>query len=248
EAKHMKGIIEYHGVERQLIQIDGSNQKSYKDPILQSRTQARHLQSWLQYAGWHIPVFPLVVSTNQYAIIKNVDNHEDFNKHFITLENLPYKLEECFSNYRDTVLKTTDMHQLMHTLIAHHLPAKTSLIQQLKIKYSHLMKGVSCPSCDSFPLKKIPREWYCPHCSYKGDADIKRVILDHFLLHNYEYITNKKCREILGIESNHQSYTLLQSLGLKSVGSYKGKKYLPPELSDYPQNAVPKTFEFSIFN
>src|SRR5699024_1952347 len=227
---------------------NGTQRKSYKDPILQSRTQALHLQAWLQDAGWHIPIFPLVVSTNQYAIVKNVDNHEDFTNHFITLENLPYKLEECFSTYKDILLQPTDIHTLARLLHSHHRPATSSLMQTLHLQDHHFLKGVVCHKCEMASLKKVSRGWHCPHCEYKGEADLKRVILDYFLLHQKEYITNQKCREILGIESHNTAYYHLKSMGFTSIGENKGRKYYAPAIDSFPQHATPKQFEYSVFN
>lgn len=248
EAKHMKGILEYHGTERQLVQVDGTDKKGYKDPILQAKTQAMHLQYWLEQRGWHIPIETLVVSTNQYAIIKNIDHHPDFTHHFVTLENLLFKLNNIFSTYQETVLQPAEKNKLAHLLTSHHRAAKSSLIQQLKVKDDHLIKGIACPKCAFSPLMQIHRAWYCSKCKYDGEVNYQQVVLDHFLMYQHPFITNQMCRDILKTKSPHKTYHLLQSMKLKTLGNNRGRKYLLPSLNRFPQNSVPRQFEYSIFN
>lgn len=247
EAKHMKGTLAYYGAERQLVQKDGESEKGFKDPILQARTQAVHLQSWLRQAGWNIPVETLVVSTNQHAIIKNPDHHGDFTRQFVTLEDLPFKIKEIFTEFQTSRLRPAEQRKLAQMLIAHHIPARSSLIQQLRIQDHHLLSGVACPVCTSSPLQKISYSWHCTACTYQGKADYKRVILDYFLLHGADFISNQMCRDILQVQHAHTAYHLVNTMNLQTTGSNKGRKYLTPVLKDFPQHDSPRQFDFSLF-
>ncbi len=248
ESKNMKGILEYYSQERQLIQIDGDRRECYQDPLLQALTQQKHLQIWLRSIGLDVPIEPIVVSTNQQAMIRNINNDPTFSHHFVTLENLLYKLDEMYEGYTNHVFNKEEINRLSGMLGHRNIPLKSYLMKQFNIKQHHLITGVPCNHCREFPIQKVKRTWHCPNCDQKGQANYQRVILDYFLLHNTAFITNGICRRILNIDSSSDALYLLKKMGLKTRGTNKGKKYFAPTLSQFPQDAEPERFETSIFD
>lgn len=244
EAKNLKGTIMYDSKHKQLLQIDEDKEFCYKDPLLQANTQKTHLKFWLRNLGYDVPIEPIVVSTNPHTIIRNIDNHPDFQHRFITLENLPYKLNEIFHQYKKKILSNTDIKKIYSLFDHNNTPLRADLINFYHITSNQLISGIACEHCGFFPIKKHPRKWKCPKCKQVDVQGYERVILDYFLLHQ-PFITNHICRQILHIPSQDSAYFILKSLKLKTTGANKNRKYLSPSLSEFPQDEAPKMFEIS---
>lgn len=247
EAKNLKGTLEYSGKYKQIVQTTESGQTSYRDPILQVKTQAQQLRNWLLKFGYQVPIEPLVVSTNHATIIRNLDNDNEFKHRFITLENLIFKIDSIYNSYKKNTLSINDIHNIISKISSHNNPYRANLINYYNIKQQHIFKGIPCKNCTNIQLRRISRTWFCPKCKTKiSDAHI-RVILDYFLLHD-TFITNKQCRELLQLRSHDVSYRLLNSSGFKSIGNKKGRKYLSPKLTEFPQDAEPKFNRVSVLD
>ena len=247
EIKNLKGILEYNASHKQLIQIDGETKTSYKDPILQAETQKMHLIHWLRQFDCNIPIESIVVSTNPNAIIRNEENDQTFNERFISLENLIFKLDEIYSSYKQSVLNYREIKSLYNHLVKHDIPLRTDIINFYNLKKHHFIRGIACEICDFFPLNRNRGYWICPKCGERNLVGHERVILDYFLIHQ-PMITNKIARHLLQTASVNTVYHLLMSMDLERIGGKKNRKYLSPELSEFPQDAVPKLFNISILN
>lgn len=245
EAKHLRGIVEYHGSRKQFIHITDEQTTSYKDPILQAETQKKHLLYWLQQHQIQIPVETLVVSTNDSTIIRNLDNDDLFNHRFVTLENLLFKIEEIYQSYTENIMDIKDMHMLYKIMLQKDEPAKTNLLQRYKINRDHLIYGVFCDSCQNGHYTKTRYNWECSNCKKTSKYCHEQVILDYFLLHDNQ-ISNAQTRDLLKINSRNTAYRLLDKMELKKVGERKGRKYQAPHLSQFPQDAEPQFVQQSI--
>lgn len=246
EVKNLKGTLEYNAAARQLIQYDDKKQTCYKDPLLQADTQRIHLHYWLQQYSINIPIEPIVVSTNPNTIIRNPENDSEFQHRFVTLENFLHKLDQIYNSYHKTVLTIKEIQKLYRKLAKNNTPLISNLIDYYQIKKQHLISGIPCTSCQFYPLEKKYKTWICPKCSQIFPDVHKRIILDYFLLHQ-PVITNSICRKLLRVPSPNTAYNILKSLHLKTTGSNKNRKYLAPELWEYPQHDAPKYIHPSIF-
>ena len=247
EIKNLKGTLEYNATNRQLIQIDGDKKTCYNDPLLQAEIQKRHLQQWLRKFGIKIPIVTLVVSTNPNSIIRNKENDPLFNEHFIPLEYLIFRLEEIYDSYSEVILSFQNLKKLYHLMMKHDTPLFSNLISYYNLNRNHFIQGITCERCDFFPLKRNRGYWICPKCGQTDYDGHERVILDYFLLHQPE-ITSRICTNLLQTATHNTVYHLLTSMNLKRIGGKKNRKYLSPELSDFPQDAIPKIFNVSILD
>lgn len=247
ESKNIKGTLQYNGMHKQLIQIDGDKKTSYKDPILQAEIQKRHLMQWLQKYGVKIPIETIVVSANPNSLIQNPHNDLTFNDRFISLENLIFRMDEIYHSYHEHLLTLRQLKNLYHLLVQHDMPLSSDPIKYYNLKKHHFIQGVACERCFYSPLKRGRGYWTCPKCAEKNLLGHERVILDYFLIHR-PFITNNICRELLQIASPDTSYYILNSMGLEKTGGNKNRKYLAPNLDQFPQDAEPKLFELSILD
>src|SRR5699024_12726721 len=104
EDKNLKGILEYYGDVRQLVQKVDDRVEVYKDPVLQVQIQRKQLIRWLEERSFNIPVETFVVFTNEKSMLQNIDKSKEFDGTFVTLENVLFKIEKTYEKYTKNVL------------------------------------------------------------------------------------------------------------------------------------------------
>jgi hypothetical protein len=247
ESKNMKGELEYNPKTRQLIQINGEHRKGQKNPVLQAETQKRHLATWLQQAGFPpIPIETIGISTNPSSILTYKDEGTN-PSNFVLLESLPTMFDYLYQSYTRNIYDQTTLRKLNKSLLKGNTPYKPDLINQYKIKDRHLIKGIGCRECNYFPLKYKSRKWLCTNCGNVEPKAHEQKIFDYFLLFE-PTINNRKCREILQIESPKVARRLLYSMNLEQSGNNFGRTYQGPTLDKFPQDSFLPIGQQSIFN
>lgn len=72
---------------------------------------------------------------------------------------------------------------------------------------------------------KIPRTWYCPNCKVNNNIAHQKALREWFLLFKRS-ITNKECREFLQIDDIYTTNRILQSMNLRSEGTFRNRSYI----------------------
>lgn len=243
EIKNQKGTFAYDSEQRQLTQVVDGEVKSFKDPILQAEAQKEHLRGWLARHGiFNIPIETLVVIAYPSTIIQNVREDPDVYKKIIHNESLHENLNRLHSRHTKDILSKSRLKKLCQALLDENTPLRTDILTQHNIDAQHLIKGVPCETCRHYPMERIYKKWKCTRCSAVSTNAHERVILDHFILHGTA-ITNKKCRELLQINSRKTAYLILMSMNLNYSGNNSARIYYAPTINDFPQNsALPIVF------
>lgn len=238
EIKNYKDRLIYDSDQKQLIQVVGDQEICYKDPILQAETQKMNLNYWLETRGIvGFPIETLVISANPSTIITNAQNDPSFYTTFIHAENLPFRLQQIDSTYSNEICDLKTLTKLSHSLVKADSPFKQNLVEQYDIKDTHLIYGVTCAICFSYPMKYIYGKWYCNKCQHLDPLAHERALLDHFLL-NKDTMTNKECRNSLQIKSPRLANSILNNMNLKKSGNTSDRKYHAPDEKDYPQQSI----------
>lgn len=247
EIKNLKGELEYNPKTQQLIQIDGDQKKGQKNPILQAETQKRHLTLWLQQSGFPpMPIETIGVSTNPSSILSYKDE-TTLPLKFVQLESLPTILDQLYETFDKGIYDSTTIRKLNKKLIKDNSPHKPDLINQFNIKSHHLIKGIVCNECDTFPIQYKNKKWKCPKCGWEDPKAHEQKIFDYFLLYE-PTITNRACRELLQIKSPKVARRLLYSMNLEHSGRNYSRKYHSPPLEKFPQDSFVSIGKRSIFN
>src|SRR5690606_7036726 len=92
------------------------------------------------------------------------------------------------------------LRKLCKKLLISHTPKNTNLLAKYDLSVSELKRGVQCPECGKFPMKRKHGTWFCPFCHIKDKNAHIQALYDYFLLVDSS-ITNKKFREFVGIGS-----------------------------------------------
>lgn len=236
EIKNLAGEIEYDQELHQLIQKKGDKVIAIKDPILQAESQRMQLNTWLQRFNLTVPIETLVVSSNPSTILRIKQNDPDIYRKIIRTESLYLHLNELVKKYPENVLNKAQMKMISEIILNENSPKHPDLISKYNVQEQHLIKGIPCPACGHIPMNLLYKKWACPSCTTPGYKLHERYILDYFLLYN-NTITNKQCRELLRINSPKSSYTILNSMNLQYIGKNSARKYLSPNVNDFPQNS-----------
>lgn len=245
EAKNLTGELTYDKRYEQLIQTTDNQRKRVRNPMLQSATQKMHLQAWLQ--TFHFPPLPietLSVISNPNAIITSTDDSPLAEERLLHAESLPEKLKAIAHAYQNVYYDSMTHKRLRQTIRENNRPSHPDLIAQYSLSSHHFVRGIVCPMCHYYPLKRLQKKWTCTKCGVTDKHAHEQKIYDHFLLAG-QTITNKTCRRILHIDNSTTARSLLQSMkNLRQTGQRKSTTYQAPNLKDYPQQtSIPSESE-----
>jgi hypothetical protein len=227
DAKNMSGTLFFDREFDQLIRTSHDGKvEAFLDPILQVRRQELQLKSWLKKHKYPtVPIVSLVLITNPSSIIKAAPQHiKTVQKVVIHSANFPFILESLKKSHPKDILTSSQVNKLSKHLIKENTPLVPDYLERFKIRQSDLLTGVHCSTCNTLPLIRSKKKWFCPSCNkHYFDAHINTLI-DYYFLKG-DTITNKECRDFLQIESKDVSGRLLTSLELEFTGNYKGRLY-----------------------
>jgi len=228
ESKNYAGTLEFHPDFQYLIQNLNGVEKVYGDPILQAKTQANQLKSFLISNQFSPPPFePLVAITNLQAIIKNPTQSKEVSHRVFKSPAIFYKTNPIQEKYQIPYLSEKEIKKIVKLLLKKHTPFIPD-IKAMDLPYGDMLKGVECPSCHTFGMEKIHGYWGCKHCGHISKDAHLSALKDYFLIYG-PTITNSQFREYLGISSVDQAKRMLSAMGLESTGSTKGRIYTPGE-------------------
>lgn len=239
EGKHLRGILEYYGNTRQLVQKADQRIEIYKDPILQVQMQRKHLIHWLHGNGFEIPIESFVVFTNEKCLLQNLHQSQEFDETFVTLEHILFKIEETYKKYTENVLDQGELNELIQLFIGENNPLRINLMEKYGVQKKHLSHGMSCYDC-LVSLSRVHGKWKCFKCEKTFRSIYKQKVLDYFLLVN-DFMTNETCRDWLKLQEKQLfvANRLLRAMDLSHDGVTKARKYYAPPIWEFPQNAEP---------
>lgn len=226
EVKHMAGKLYFDHSFKQLIQTIDGGEKAYPDPVLQKKQHEVLFTQWLSKNKLpSAPLLSLIVISNSFAIIQTSSENQNLRQAVIHHEYLPYKIQEFEEKWTRPCLTTKDCKKIAHKLIRLDTPLDIDILECLEISPSELIKGVFCPNCGKWPMKRIHGTWFCSSCHHKD----KQAHVSAF--HDYELligptITNRETQDFLCCSSGSLCRRLLQDLQLKSFGQNRGRIYL----------------------
>lgn len=225
EVKNMSGELYFDKHFNQLVQLKDGERYVYPDPIEQVERQKEELAIWLSKGRFpDIPIETLVVFTNPHAYIKASPDYTAAFEKVIRSIKLPYKIRQFEDKYTRDVFTKKDLRRLARWLERDHTPYNPDILQKFGIRRVDIMKGVHCPKCSRFTMKRGRNNWICPHCHFASKTAHIPSINDYFLLLG-ETISNRELREFLQLSSKHVATDILTSLNIPYTGKFKGRIY-----------------------
>ena len=226
DSKNYAGTLDFYPEFNYLLQTWNGIEKVYPDPILQTRTQAAQLKSFLIKHHFTPPSIEFIVSiSNSQAIIRNPGNSHEVRMRVCKTPAVAYKIKSFNDKYQNEVLLIKEIRKITKLLLKSHelyIPD----IPSMNLPMNQVHKGVRCPECSEIGMKRIYGNWVCKRCGHLSkDAHID-ALRDFFIIYG-PAITSRQLSDFLNISSIHQSKRLLSGLDLNSTGSTKGRIYTP---------------------
>lgn len=210
-----------------MIQTKQDREKAYDNPVLQVKNQKWHLERWLTQQNFMVPpMHTLVVISNPAAVIKT--NDPRLFKNVVKGDVLVDRIRKMDSLNINNFFTEKEIKKISKTLLKKYTPLYPNLMKKYSLTEADLQKGVQCPSCSAFGMKRMKRTWVCDHCSFHSKTAYYMSIKDYFLLIK-PTMTNSELRDFLLIHNSRTSGNILSTMNLPHSGTNKGRVYHMPD-------------------
>ncbi|RCW77477.1 nuclease-like protein [Saliterribacillus persicus] len=224
EVKNIAGEIYFDPHARQIFRKNKDEDDVFPDPILQVDLQKKQLQKFLQKHNYpNIPLYGVVVFTNRSGRL--LLQHYPDRDRILTAQALPFFLERLEKKYRESHISNTDLAAMRDFLKSSHRPANPDLIARYNIKWGDIIKGVRCPECEAYRMKRVRLLWECGYCKHRsGVAHI--IALEEMLTLFSGGLSNKQIQEVLSLHSADAVQKLMNRSKFTRIGKTKNSKYI----------------------
>ncbi|MFB3169806.1 nuclease-related domain-containing protein [Neobacillus sp. 179-C4.2 HS] len=220
ETKNLAGSLEFRDNPPQLIQKREDGQiKYYESPVVQLERNIELFSAWLSERNIDLPLYGAIVLAypKQHVDIPPADTK-------ILFPNLVPPFIKSLPR-EGKGLDTSTFNWLSSELLrCHQTYIPKPVCESYQIPVSAIKPGVRCEACGKLGMIKIPRTWHCRFCKVNNHLAHRRALVE-WLLVVKRTITNGECREFLGVDI-HTATRILQSLPLRSNGTFRNKSYL----------------------
>jgi Nuclease-related domain len=222
EVKNIAGTLIFDSESHQLVRTTEDKEEAFPNPVNQVMRHRLQLKNWLENHHFpSIPIETLVVISNERSIIKSAKQNK-FPKQVIPNFMIPNKISELEKKYPTEKINEVDF--ILQVLLKEHIPLNQNPLKRYQIQPSDLIKGVQCPYCFGFPMKRIHGKWLCEKCDKTSLIAHLTALKDYFLLIK-STINNREARDYLIIPSNDVVKRLFHTIAFETVGINKGRKY-----------------------
>ncbi|HWK22993.1 MAG TPA: nuclease-related domain-containing protein [Ureibacillus sp.] len=218
EVKNIKGVLYFTANPRQMVRLleDGREEK-LGSPESQIEYYSMGLRSLLNEMNLPtIPIYGAVVFAFQNSLVKSPPTKT---KALIGRELISYIWS--LPNNEQLI----DPIKVGSQILKHVKPISPfPLCNRYGIDSMHLISGVECPSCGTFPMHKTLRTWYCPKCEQTNMAAHQHALNDYYMLINNTISINEAIK-FLHLRNRYEAYRILKSTCAKQLGNSRSSRY-----------------------
>jgi rubredoxin len=219
ETKNLAGSLEFRDNPPQLIQKREDGQiKYYESPVVQLERNIELFSAWLSERNIDLPLYGAIVLAypKQHVDIPPADTK-------ILFPNLVPPFIKSLPR-EGKGLDTSTFNWLSSELLrCHQTYIPKPVCESYQIPVSAIKPGVRCVSCGNIGMNKIPRSWHCPVCKVTNHLAHEQTLNEWFLVVK-RTITNRECREFLGVDI-YTANRILNSMNLICKGTFKDRVY-----------------------
>jgi hypothetical protein len=219
ETKNLAGSLEFRDNPPQLIQKREDGQiKYYESPVVQLERNIELFSAWLSKRNIDLPLYGAIVLAypKQHVDIPPADTK-------ILFPNLVPPFIKSLPR-EGKGLDTSTFNWLSSELLrCHQTYIPKPVCESYQIPVSAIKPGVRCVSCGNIGMNKIPRSWHCPVCKVTYHLAHEQTLNEWFLVVK-RTITNRECREFLGVDI-YTANRILNSMNLVCKGTFKDRVY-----------------------
>lgn len=221
EVKNMSGTLHYQSLHHEFhrTKFDGTTDH-FRNPFDQAYRHQTMLEHYLAVWDMPLPVTYAVVMTNSNARIDP------------SFGELPIFHVTHLRKYLrdlDSRFEVTDV-DLVH--LREKLDGTATVIPPRKrVDASEILPGILCSVCGGIAEYNYG-VCVCTVCGRHSRKGIEEAMRDYRMLID-ETITNQEFRLFTGIGSVYTASKILSRLGMRSIGTKRGKIYILPDLATY---------------
>lgn len=222
EAKNMIGQISIHREKKEMRR----DTEGFQDPVEQAERQKYLLEEWLKrQLGIRIPIDFLVVFTNRRCTLQFDSSDSRIYEKVIRATSLMDAVKKKKDVHQGKTFKKEEILRIGHALAESHQDHVPDYMERFSLSYSDLQKGVRCPSCTKYSMKKTKTSWNCPYCRCTS-TNAHEQALKEFAALIAKVISNKEAQDFLKISSRHIIYRLLIAYCKGRTGSTKKARFI----------------------
>ncbi|SFG98604.1 nuclease-related domain-containing protein [Sporolactobacillus nakayamae] len=226
EVKNIIGKLTFDHNLWQLIRESDGKIDVFDDPLIQANKLQEQLMKWFNDHA-DLSKFPaenrvVITSSAQLQILNSED---PLMKNLTRTSAFGTALKKINQNHTRDYINQDDLQAIADQLMDNHAPLILDLFSSFKnLKRTDIIKGVQCPKCHTFYMKRIHRSWHCFSCNHSSKEAHIPALRDYYLIFGSK-ITNKQCRLFLLIDSADTCRRILQSVSLSYSGKNRGRVY-----------------------
>jgi rubredoxin len=221
EVKNIAGVLEFKNNPPQLIRTrEDGHKDGFDSPVVQLERNCELLKDWLSSRNIQLPIYGTVVLA--------------YPKQIVAVP--PAKTKLLFPSLIPSYFKSLPQHGkkldketfdwVSAELLRSHQPfIPKPICETYKIPFGDFQGGARCGACGRIGMIKIPRTWYCPYCKVTNSHAHFGTLREWFLIFKRS-MSNRECREFLQIDDIHTATRILQSMNLRSEGTYRYRTYV----------------------
>ncbi|WP_394219580.1 nuclease-related domain-containing protein [Halobacillus trueperi] len=222
EAKNMIGQISIHREKKEMRR----ETEGFQDPVEQAERQKYLLEEWLMSKlGIQVPIDFLVVFTNRRCTLEFDSSDSRIYEKVIRASSLMDAVQKKKNVHQGKIFKKEEILQIGHALAEAHQDHVPNYMKRFNLSYSDLQKGVRCPDCGKYSMKRTKMKWICSVCSHISLHAHEQALREYAVL-VAKTISNKEARNFLKISSRHVVYRLLSAYCRGRRGSTKKARFL----------------------
>lgn len=215
EVKSLDGTVTFHTGLKQLTQSTGEKLVGMKYPITQAESTLFHLLRWLQNQNLSgLPIYYFITIAERSTIIHVNGDENSIVKAVSYADEIPDRLMNMSSKLAESKVENNPLkNKIVQTVLQNCEELKIETLEKVGLNINDILPGVHCPACNKLGMSRSRYGWYCPFCkNFSRSAHIK-ALRDFALIFGYE-ITNRQCREFLGIKRSTSNSILKGTKGI----------------------------------
>ncbi|MFP7298498.1 nuclease-related domain-containing protein [Neobacillus niacini] len=220
ETKNLAGSLEFRENPPQLVQKREDGQiKYYESPVVQLERNLELMSAWLSQRDIDLPLYGAIVLAypKQHVEIPPANTKVLFpNLIPPFIKSLPQEGKGLDPSVFQRLSK--------ELLKSHRTYIPKPICESYQIPVGDIQPGVRCAACGKIGMTKLPRTWHCPSCKVNNHLAHQAALVEWFLVVKSS-ITNRECREFLGVDI-HTATRILQSMPLQKIGTFRNRSYI----------------------
>ncbi|MGB5945440.1 nuclease-related domain-containing protein [Paenisporosarcina sp.] len=209
EVKNIAGDMSFLVGTGQISRVLENGQiDHFESPMVQIDRNSDLLFDWFRLKDIHMPILGAVVLSNSTQKVNVQPNQHPV----LFLGEIPSFIKRQIKN--QNTIEPNQAKIIAEMLVEAHQPFNPfPICDRWHVDTACLKKGVFCTKCCEGMMKRSFRTWICEACFHRDPYAHIQAIKEWFMLIGGE-ITNKKCREFLGVQSHQLVSRLLKEMNL----------------------------------